>query len=77
MKKRRDSSVISDLENPHLTVAEFSGDELGGEPLTVRLADLWTDFVRVADEARDPEAPKKPGSAVPLLDDMKGILQWD
>ena len=77
MKKRRDSSAISDLENRHLTVAEFSGDELGGEPLTVRLADLWTDFVRVADEARDPEAPKKPGSAVPLLDDMKGILQWD
>ena len=27
--------------------------------------------------ARDPEAPKKPGSAVPLLDEMKGILQWD
>jgi len=77
MKKRRDSSPKSDLEKLHPTVAEFSGDELGGEPLTVRLGDLWTDFVRVADEARDPEAPKKSGSAVPLLDDMKGILQWD
>jgi len=77
MKKRRDSSAKSDLEKLHPTVAEFSGDELGGEPLTVRLGDLWTDFVRVADEARDPEAPKKSGSAVPLLDDMKGILQWD
>ncbi len=77
MKKRRDSSAKSDLEKLHPTVAEFSGDDLGGEPLTVRLGDLWTDFVRVADEARDPEAPKKSGSAVPLLDDMKGILQWD
>jgi len=77
MKKRKDSLSISDLEKPHPTVAEFSGDELGGEPLTVRLGDLWTDFVRVADEARDPGSPKKPGSAVPILDDMKGILQWD
>ena len=45
--------------------------------MTVRLGDLWSDFIRVADEARDPEAPRKPGSAVPLLDEMKGILQWD
>ena len=76
MKKRRDSSSISDIEKLNPTVAEF-GDELGGDPLSVRLGDLWTDFVRAPDEARDPDAPRKPGSAVPLLDDMKGILQWD
>jgi hypothetical protein len=45
--------------------------------MTVRLGDLWSDFMRVADEARDHDAPKKRGAAVPLLDEMKGILQWD
>jgi hypothetical protein len=77
MKKRRDSSPITDIEKLHPTVAEFSGDELGGEPLTVRPGDLWSDFVRVADKTNDPEDREKRGSAVPLLDDMKGILQWD
>jgi hypothetical protein len=45
--------------------------------MTVRLADLWSDFVRPAEETRDQDGRKKPGSAVPILDDMKGILQWD
>jgi len=80
MKQRKPSSpLIGDVELPHPTVADSVSDGLRGEPLTVRLGDLWSDFARVADQARDPEAPKDPRShgSVPLLDDMKGILQWD
>ena len=72
----KSSPTIGEIEKPHPTVA----DDLGGEsglPMTVRLGDLWSDFIRVADEARDPEAPKKPHPALPLIDEMKGILQWD
>jgi hypothetical protein len=79
MKKRNSrSALIGDIERPHPTVADSLGDGLG-TPLTVRLGDMWSDFVRVADQARDPEAPKDARSqgSVPLLDDMKGILQWD
>jgi len=74
---KKASASFRDIEKPHPTVADDLGGEPGSEPMTVRLGDLWSDFIRVADEARDPEAPKKPGSAVPLLDEMKGILQWD
>jgi len=74
---KKASASFRDIEKPHPTVADDLGGESGGEPMTVRLGDLWSDFIRVADEARDPEAPRKPGSAVPLLDEMKGILQWD
>lgn len=74
--KKSDSRAFSDLERPCPVVADPMG-VLGAQPLAVRLGDLWSDFIRVADEARDPDAPKKRGSAVPLLDDMKGILQWD
>lgn len=78
MNKRKGlPKSFGDIEKPHETVAESFGDGLGGEPLTVRLGDLWTDFVRAADDRRDPDAPPRPRSAVPLLDDMKGILQWD
>jgi len=76
-RKKSDSRAFSDLERPYPVVADSIGDTPGAQPLAVRLGDLWSDFIRVADEARDPDAPKKPGSAVPLLDDMKGILQWD
>lgn len=68
---------FSDIEKPHETVADSFGDGVAREPLTVRLGDLWNDFVRVADEQRDPDAPPRSPSALPLLDDMKGILQWD
>ncbi|GAC1413647.1 MAG: hypothetical protein NVSMB53_11360 [Gemmatimonadaceae bacterium] len=78
MTKRKDFSVfVGDVEKPHPTVADPAGEELGSEPLTVKLSDLWSDIIRVADRALDPEAPKPSTSAVPLLDDMKGILQWD
>ena len=78
-KRNSRSPLIGDIERPHPTVADAVGDGLGGEPLTVRLGDLWSDFVRVAGQARDPEAPKdvRAQGSVPLLDDMKGILQWD
>lgn len=76
MTKRNDQSpLMSDAERPHPTVTDPVGGELGAEPLTVKLGDLWADFMRAANQARDPEAPK--GSTVPLLDDMKGILHWD
>jgi hypothetical protein len=68
---------IGDIEKPHQTVAESFSDGLGGELLTVRLGALWTDLLRVAEDRRDPDAPPRSPSAVPLLDDMKGILQWD
>jgi hypothetical protein len=75
--QKKNSASLSDIEAPHPTVADDLGDESGGEPMTVRLGGLWSDFIRVADEARDPESPRKAGSAVPILDEMKGILQWD
>jgi hypothetical protein len=71
---RKPSPQFGDLETPHPLVAESLGDE--AQPMVVRLGDLWSDFVR-ADHRRDPGSPKKPGSAVPIIDDMKGILQWD
>jgi hypothetical protein len=78
MTKRKDNSPLAgDLERSHPTVADSIGDELGGEPLIIRLGDLWSDLVRGAGESRDTESPRRSSSAVPLLDDMKGILQWD
>jgi hypothetical protein len=78
MTKPNDSSRwIGDIEMPHPTVAEGIGDESGAPPMSVRLGDLWSDFIRVADEAHDPDAPRRPATALPLLDEMKGILQWD
>lgn len=80
MKKRNlRSPLIGDIERRHPTVADSVGDELDAAPLTVRLGVLWSDFMKEADEARNPESPKKSRDhgSVPLLDDMKGILQWD
>jgi hypothetical protein len=74
--RNSDSHAFSDLERPHPTVDDSVSDRQEAEPLAVRLGDLWSDFIRAADEARDPDAPKKL-SPLPLLDDMKGILQWD
>ena len=74
---KRLTPLIGDIEKPHTTVADDLGDASAGAPMTVRLGDLWTDLMRVADEARDSDSARKPGSAVPLLDEMKGILQWD
>jgi hypothetical protein len=66
-----------EVEKPHPLVAEPAGNAAMGPPLTVRLGGLWTDLMRGPEERTDaPGAPRSP-SAVPLLDDMKGILQWD
>jgi hypothetical protein len=78
MTKRKDlSPPASDVERPHPTVADPVGGELGVAPLTVKLGDLWADFMRAANRARNPETPKGSTRTVPLLDDMKGILHWD
>ena len=75
MTNRKDQP-FDDVEKPHPLVVESAAD---GEsrPVTVRLGDPWSDFLRVGDKRSDPDAPQRPPSAVPLLDDMKGILQWD
>lgn len=67
---------FDDVEKPHPLVAE-SADGLPSQPLVVRLGDLWTDLMRVDDEASDRESTPRPSSALPLLDYMKGIMQWD
>ena len=77
MTTRKDpSQPFDDVEMPHPLVAESIGDA-PATPLTVRLGDLWSDFLRVPDVPADSGAPERPSAAVPLLDDMKGILQWD
>lgn len=79
MKKRKERSpLIADIERQHPTVAEL-GDGLGAAPLNVRLGDSWSDFVRGGDVLDDQDKPKDSRSrgGVPLLDDMKGILQWE
>ena len=78
MTKRKDlSKSFSDIEKPHETVAESFGDDLVREPLSVRLGDLWSDFVRGTDPRRDPDGPARSPAALRLLDDMKGIVRWD
>jgi hypothetical protein len=67
---------FDDLEKPHPLAVEAVGDGVPA-PVTVRLSNPWGDFLRVADRRSDPNAPKRSPSALPLLDDMKGILQWD
>jgi hypothetical protein len=76
MTTRKDQpDKFDDVEMPHPLVVESIGD--ASPPLTVRLSDPWSDFLRVADKRSDADAPQRSPSALPLLDDMKGILQWD
>ena len=79
MTKAKDRSpLIGDIEMPFPAVADSIGDELEGDPLTVKLGDLWSDFVRFVDRSRKPlRTPGVSALAAPLLDDTKGILQWD
>ncbi|MDQ6870545.1 MAG: hypothetical protein M3037_00870 [Gemmatimonadota bacterium] len=70
------SDQFDDREKPHPLAVEPVGDGVS-EPLSVRLSDPWSDFLRVADKRNDSDAPRRSPSALPLLDDMKGILQWD
>lgn len=66
--------TFDDVEKPYHLVAE-SADGAPSQPLAVRVSDLWTDLMRVDDE-RDRESAG-PASAMPFLDYMKGIMQWD
>ena len=78
MTTRKDlPNPFDDIEKPHLLLVEAIGDAAPAPPLTVRLPDPWSDFLRGPDERSDPNAPRRSASALPLLDDMKGILQWD
>lgn len=67
---------VSDIEKRHETVAESFGSGPEAELLTVRLGEFWSDLIRVADDRRGPDARRTP-SALPLLDEMKGIARWD
>lgn len=67
---------FEEIEKPHPLVAE-SADGAPSQPLAVRLGDLWTDLMRVDDETSDRESPARSSSVMPLLDHMKGIMQWD
>ncbi|MDQ6770361.1 MAG: hypothetical protein M3Z54_10275 [Gemmatimonadota bacterium] len=75
--KKESPEQFDDIEKPHPLVAEPVGGLGDAPPLTVRLGDLWSDFLWVADGRSDPNAPRRSAPALPLLDDMKGILQWD
>ncbi len=78
MTEAKERSPLGDIEKPFPTVADSIGDELEGDPLTVKLGDLWSDFVRLVDRSRQPlRTPGVSALAAPLLDDTKGILQWD
>lgn len=78
MKIHKDQpDPFDDIEQPHPLVVEGIGHGASSPPLTVRLSEPWRDFLRVADERTDHDAPPRSGAALPLLDDMKGILQWD
>ena len=79
MTKRKDfPQPFRDIEKPYETVADsFTDDGLGVELLTVRLRDFWSELMRVPDESRDLAGARPSPSSVPLLDDMKGIRQWD
>jgi hypothetical protein len=68
---------FKDIEQPHETVAESFSDGLGVELLTVRLQGFWSELMHAPDAFHDADIPLRSPSAVPLLDDMKGIRQWD
>jgi hypothetical protein len=67
---------FDDIEKPHPTVADELVDGVPTRPLVVRLGDLWSDFLRAPHDS-DLADPPRPSSGVPLIDDMKGIHQWD
>ncbi|MEA2761468.1 MAG: hypothetical protein QOD47_752 [Gemmatimonadaceae bacterium] len=65
-----------DVEKPHPLAVESGGDGTSA-PVKVRLNDPWSDLLRVADKRSSSDSPRRSSSALALLDDMKGILQWD
>lgn len=78
MRNRKEfPKPFEDIEQPHETVAESFSDGLGVELLTVRLRGFWSELIHSPDASRELDTPPRSPSAVPLLDDMKGIRQWD
>ena len=67
---------FTDKEAERQTVRDAFND-VEMPPLTVRLSGLWSDYVRGINAGRNPDAPADCSSSIPLLDDMKGILQWE
>jgi hypothetical protein len=74
--RKNPPEAFDDIEKPHPVVAESIGDA-PATPLTVRLGDLWSDFLRAPEARPESDAPQRPSSPMPLLDEMKGIRQWD
>ena len=66
-----------DAEKTPPPVTDIVDTDIGAEPLAVRLSDLWNDYVRGVNAGRDPDTERKSSSSLPILDDMKGILQWE
>lgn len=78
MRNRKEfPKPFKDIEQPHETVAESFSDGLGVELLTVRLRGFWSELIHASDASRDVDQPPRSPCAVPLLDDMKGIREWD
>jgi hypothetical protein len=68
---------FTDAERPMPPESELLAGDEERPPLVVRLGDLWSDYIRGVNSGRDPDAPPPSPSSVPILDDMKGILQWE
>lgn len=68
---------FTDVERPVPPTSDLI--DVGEEqvPFVVKLGDLWSDYIRGVNLGRDPDAPPRSASSVPLIDDMKGILQWE
>ena len=68
----------TEVERPYPTVSDSFEDQDSDAVLQVRAGAIWTDFVRLVPEKRDPTArPLRNDGTVPLLDDMTGIRQWE
>jgi hypothetical protein len=71
----RDTAVVGDVETGPAVVADHFGRAC--EPLPVRLSEVWSEILRLAGGSAASGPTPRRASAVPILDDMKGILQWD
>lgn len=74
MKKNTDPL---EREKRHLTVADTFAEGESEAILQVRAGDIWTDFIRVPPEQGSKDGSLRQDGAVPLLDDMTGIRQWE
>ena len=75
--RRNPPEPLEDIETPHPLAVESGGLESRALPLRVPLGDSWSDFLRVGGDRGEAGEAARLSPAVPLLDEMKGILQWD